>query len=79
MHAEWQNCREEDEARERNKEHYDMEAARIASLADEKARRMEVVESAVSAQDQDMWRPWEELFIVLFLMKTQLRVSRLQS
>ena len=48
-HAKRCKGREEDEARKRKKERHEMKAARRASLADEEARQIRVVESAARA------------------------------
>ena len=48
-HAKRPKGREEDEARERKKESREMEAARIASIVYEKARRIRVIESVAEA------------------------------
>ena len=48
-HAKRRTGRDKDKARLRKKEHREMDAARRASLADEEALRMRVVESAAGA------------------------------
>ena len=48
-HSKRHRALEEDEARSRNKECREMEAVRRASLADEEANQMRVVESAAGA------------------------------
>ena len=55
-----------------------MEAARRASLADEEVRQMRAVELAARRLAPEMWRQREALLIVLLLLRTLLRVFRLQ-
>ena len=77
-HAKRPKGQEEDEARARKKECRDMEAARRASLAYEKACRIKAVESLLGHLAQEMWGPRKALLIVMLLMRTLLKVSRLK-
>ena len=54
-----------------------MEAARRASIADEKERQIRVVESAAGHLAPEIWRPLEAQHILMLMMRTQVRVSRL--
>ena len=55
-----------------------MEDARRASLADEEARWMRVVASTTGASSSRNVEIVEALLIVLLMLRTLLRVSRLQ-
>ena len=55
-HAKRRRGREEDKSRARKKERREMEVERRASLANEEARQMRVVESAAGHLSPKMWR-----------------------
>ena len=77
-HAKRRRGRAEDEARARKKERREMEAARKASLADEEAHQMREVELATGASSSRNVEIAGGTLIVLSMLWTLLRVSRLQ-
>ena len=56
QHAKGHRGQEEDEARARKKEHYEMEAVRRASLAEEEALQMRAGELAAGCLAPELWR-----------------------
>ena len=76
-HSKKRKGREEDDTRAWKKERREVENARRPSLPNKEAHQIRAVESAVGNLAPEMWRPLEALLIVLLLMRTLLRVSRL--
>ena len=77
-HAKRRRGREEDEARAWKKERREMEAARRASLAEEEARQMRAEELVAEVSSSKTVEIAGALLIVLLILRTPLRVSRLQ-
>ena len=71
-HADRRRVREKDESRERKMELREMEAARRASIANEEACKIKVVESIARAYSS------RDVEKAVLLMRALLRVSRLQ-
>ena len=71
-HVKRRRGREKDEARAPRKEHREMEAARRASIANEEACKIKVVESIARAYSS------RDVEKAVLLMRALLRVSRLQ-
>ena len=77
-HSKKRKGREEDDTRAWKKERREVENARRPSLPNKEAHQIRAVESAVGNLAPEMWRPLEALLIVLLLIRTLLRVCRLQ-